>query len=302
VDQPACVDVHQHLWPTGLVDALRARTEPPYLDEWCLVLDAEPPLDVDPSDHDAVKRAARNADDGVDRAVLALSAPMGIEWLPGAEARQLIDAWHEGALALDDDYGVWAAACLTDVDDTALATALDAGCVGLQVPADAMATPDRLTALAPLLRVCEGRDKPVLVHPGPTAAGSGTGLPPWWAPVVDYVQQQAAAWWAWHAVGRDLLPDLRICFAAAAGLAPVHHERLVARGGRLGRIDPNVFVDTSSYGPRGLDAVIRVLGIDTVVLGSDRPYAEATDPCLGEAASRAIRRLNPQRLLEGGRP
>lgn len=300
--QPACVDVHQHLWPDGLVDALRARSEPPYLDGWRLVLDGEPPLDVDPSDHDPAKRAARNADDGVDRAVLALSAPMGIEWLPGAEARPLIDAWHEGALAFDDDYGVWAAACLTDVDVTALAVALDAGCVGLQVPADAVATPDRLAALAPLLRVCEVRDKPVLVHPGPTAAGSGTGLPSWWAPVVDYVQQQTSAWWAWHAVGRDLLPALRICFAAAAGLAPVHHERLVARGGRLGRIDANVFVDTSSYGPRGLDAVIRVLGIDTVVLGSDRPYAEPTDPCLGEAASHAIRRLNPQRLLEGGRP
>jgi hypothetical protein len=63
-----------------------------------------------------------------------------------------------------------------------------------------------------------------------------------------------------------------------------------------------VFVDTSSYGPRGLDAVIRVLGIDNVVFGTDRPYAEPTDPGLGAAATVAIRRTNPHRLLEGGLP
>ena len=44
--------------------------------------------------------------------------------------------------------------------------------------------------------------------------------------------QLQAAWWAWHAFGgRAEFPRLRLCFAAAAGLAPVHHERLTARGG-----------------------------------------------------------------------
>jgi Amidohydrolase len=298
---PACVDVHQHLWPGELVEALRGRRRPPYLDGWHLVLTSEPPCEIDPSDHDPAKRAARNADDGIDRALLSLSAPLGIEWLPGPESRALIDRWHAGALALGPAYGVWASACLSEVHEQALARALDEGCVGLQIPADAIATPDRLTALAGLLRVCEVRDKPVLVHPGAGTSGSAGDLPEWWAPVVDYVQQQVAAWWAWHAVGRSLLPTLRICFAAAGGLAAVHHERLTARGGRLGRLDPDAFVDTSSYGARGLDAVIRVLGIDVVVLGSDLPYCAPTDPGLGAAATHAIRRLNPRRLREGGR-
>ena len=53
--------------------------------------------------------------------------------------------------------------------------------------------------------------------------------------VVDYTTQLQAAWWAWHAyLRRREFPRLRLCFAAAAGLAPVHHERLVARGGRFG--------------------------------------------------------------------
>jgi predicted TIM-barrel fold metal-dependent hydrolase len=101
-------------------------------------------------------------------------------------------------------------------------------------------------------------------------------------------------------VGRALLPDLRICFAAGAGLAPVHDERFAARAGHPPRVDPEVFVDTSSYGRRGLGSLIQALGIDPIVFGSDRPYAEPTDPLLGAAATHAIRVANPRRLLEGG--
>lgn len=93
--------------------------------------------------------------------------------------------------------------------------------------------------------------------------------------------------------------DLRICFAAGAGLAPVHHERFTARGGGQLHIDPLTFVDTSSYSRQGLDSLIRVIGVDQLVLGSDRPYAEPTDPNLGDAATAAIRATNPRRLLEG---
>ena len=96
---------------------------------------------------------------------------------------------------------------------------------------------------------------------------------------------------------------MRLCFVAAAGLAPVHHERLAARGGRLGTIDPNLYVDTSSYGPQGIDAVARVLGIDQVVHGTDRPYAGITDHRQGAAATAVIRHDNPHRLLYGaGQP
>ena len=52
-------------------------------------------------------------------------------------------------------------------------------------------------------------------------------------------RQLQAAWWAWHAVGgRSQFPTLRLVFAAGAGLAPLHHERLAARGGTLGPVDP----------------------------------------------------------------
>ena len=60
-----------------------------------------------------------------------------------------------------------------------------------------------------------------------------------------------------------------------------------------------MFVDTSSYGTQALDALVRVLGIDVLVLGSDRPYAEPLHRLLGEAATHAIRSVNPTRLLTG---
>lgn len=293
------IDVHQHVWPEPFVEMLRARARPPRLEGWTLYLDGEPPYEVDPKSHDVAKRAALEADGGADVALVSLSSPLGIEWLPPDEAAGLIESWHSGALDLPAPFRPWAAAAVLEPAADALADALDRGCVGLQLPADAVRSPAGLEQVAPLLSLCEQRSRPVLIHPGRASAGTDRTLPNWWVPVVDYVAQMHAAWWAWHAVGRTMFPSLRICFGAGAGLAPVHHERLVARGGRFSRVDPDVFVETSSYGPRALDALIRVLGIDPIVLGSDRPYAEPTDPRLGRAATHAIRCSNPRHFLEG---
>jgi hypothetical protein len=109
-----------------------------------------------------------------------------------------------------------------------------------------------------------------------------------------------AAWFAFRAFGRPRHPRLRVCFALLAGLAPLHGERLAARGGGRGEVDRDAFIETSSYGPRAIDATIRALGIDTIVCGSDRPYAPPSgDLGLGEAAGHAIRVANPGRLLTG---
>ena len=136
----------------------------------------------------------------------------------------------------------------------------------------------------------------MFVHPGPTAPVAR--VPAWWAPVVGYVAQLHAAWWAWHAAGgRAQFPRLRLVFAAGAGLAPAPPRAAHRPRRRAGPVDPDVFVDTSSYGAQGVDALVRVLGIDTVVLGSDRPYADPLPSLLGDAATRAIRVDNPRRVL-----
>ncbi|GAA2912207.1 hypothetical protein GCM10010517_78770 [Streptosporangium fragile] len=297
------VDVHQHLWTPAFVEALRRRTTAPRLDGWTLHLDGEPPYEVDPAGHDVARRQELNA--GLDLALVSLSSPLGVESLPPEEAWPIIDAYHEGALALPAPFGVWAAACLGDIDPARLAKTLDErpggatgtrpGPVGLQLPATALGDAAGLERVAPLLDVLTERDLPLFVHPGPAAQPAGPG---WWPAVVPYVQQMHAAWYAFAAFGRARHPRLRVCFALLAGLAPLHSERLINRGGDgRGRVDPGMFVETSSYGPRAIDATVRELGVDVVVNGSDLPYATAPDPALGDAARHAIAVTNPHRLL-----
>jgi 6-methylsalicylate decarboxylase len=110
-----------------------------------------------------------------------------------------------------------------------------------------------------------------------------------------------AAWHAFVAFGRPRHPRLRIVFAMLAGGAPLHSERLVARGGPAGATaDERIFYDTSSYGVRAIDAVVRCTGVDQLVYGSDRPVVElgAAAP-LGAAAQAAMVGPNVSRLLGG---
>ncbi len=294
------VDLHQHLWPGPFVELLRRRTRTPYLRGWQLVTAGEAAYDVQPGDHDVAHRVEQDRRAGIGLACVSLSAPLGIESLPGDEAGALIEAWHAGALDLPEHFASWASVPTMEPDLAGLTHLLAGRFVGLQLPATTLGSPSGWSAVADVLRVAELSGKPVLVHPGPTPPSDA--VPSWWAPVVGYVSQMQAAWWAWHAFeGRSQFPRLRLVFAAGAGLAPVHHERLSARGGTFGPVDPDVFVDTSSYGAQGLDALARALGIDALVLGSDRPYAEPLETLLGEAATRAVRVDNPLRALGGRR-
>ena len=298
--ETAAIDVHQHLWTPEFVEQLRARTQVPYLRGWTLHTAAEAPYEVDPQAHDVARRIAADHEAEVGAACLSLSAPLGIEDLPRAEAGPLIDAWHRGVRDLPGHFRAWASVpneepCLADLH----ALLAEDRFVGLQLPATAVACPEGWQRVGGLLLAAEVAGKPVLIHPGAEPGRPLQGsVPGWWAPVVGYVAQLSAAWWGWQAFGgRDVFPDLRLVFAAGAGLAPVHSERHLSRGGTDRPVDPNVFVDTSCYGPRALDALVRVLGIDALVLGSDRPYGEPLSEFLGLAATHAVRVRNPRALL-----
>lgn len=296
----AAIDLHQHLWPESLVDRLRSRSRTPYLRDWTLHTQGEAPFEIEPAHHDVDTRLRQNERDGISLACLSLSSPLGIESLDRPSATALLDAWHEGAAALPSGLAAWASFSRDEPDLEGLRQLLAAGFVGIQVPATDVRTPAAWARLGPVLAVAEAADRPVLVHPGPEPPDPGTAtLPPWWPAVVGYTAQLQAAWWAWHAAAlRSDHPTLRVVFVAGAGLAPLHHERYAARGGTSAALDPLVHVDTSSYGPQGLDALVRVLGIDALALGSDRPYAVPVAPGpMGDAADRAIRITNPRRVL-----
>jgi hypothetical protein len=294
------IDIHQHLWPEQLLGALSRRREPPMLvrrDEgWGLRLRGEPEAPVDPADHDPDRRAALVRADGLDRALVAPSVPLGIELLPANEAEPLLDAYHQGVAALPDEFGAWAAVGLAEPDPAALAGLLDEGLVGACIAADALGGPQGFDRLGAVLETLERRGAPLFVHPGPAPARDVERTPSWWPALTDYVASMQTAWHAFAVWGRPAHPRLRVCFAMLAGLAPLQRERLIARGGPAVS-DPDVFLDVSSYGGRTVDAVLREVGVDRLVEGSDRPVIGANPPMLGDAVRTALRERNPGRLL-----
>jgi hypothetical protein len=146
-----------------------------------------------------------------------------------------------------------------------------------------------------VLETLERRGAPLFVHPGPAPARA-VAVPGWWPALTDYVATMQTAWHAFALWGRAAHPGLRVCFAMLAGLAPVQRERLVARGGPA-TSDPDVFLDVSSYGARAVDAVLREVGVDRLVHGSDRPVVSVAELPFGDAVRTALRQRNPARLL-----
>src|SRR5581483_3165742 len=153
------------------------------------------------------------------------------------------------------------------------------GCVGISVPAGALASPAHAIALGPMLARVAACRVPLFVHPGP-APGSGPpcvslGDPLWWPALTHYVAQMQAAWLTFAVQIRREHPELTVVFAMAAGGAPLHGERLAARGCRpLDLRDRLVFYDTSSYGEQMLSALSAVVGESQLLYGSDRPVVE----------------------------
>ncbi|HEX6653854.1 MAG TPA: hypothetical protein VF072_14000 [Thermoleophilaceae bacterium] len=299
-------DLHQHLWPEAVLRVLEGRASAPRArwegDRWRIDLPGEPSFHVDPREHDI---AAREDGLEVDRAIVGLSSPVGAEELPARDALAVVAAWHEATGALPARLGWWAAgpAELPPADESDIVTqALSDGAAGLCLPATRLASPERAETVLPLLGAVADAGAPVFIHPGPVA-GRGSA-PAWWSPATAYVAQQHTAWHAFHAVVRPSLPGLRVVFALLAGLAPLHVERTVLRGGTVGESalgDQLSFYDTSSYGPRAVRSIATAVGIGQLVHGTDYPVAVlAADP-VAEAFSNGwaeiVRRNAPSRAL-----
>jgi hypothetical protein len=281
-------DVHQHLWSEPLVEQLASRRELPFVrlerGLTVLYLAGERPYVIDRVGEDPARRAALVERDGLDRALLCLSSPIGIERLCRDQAEPLLEAYHEGALSIQEPFGVWGAIALDRPDPADVDRASDRGCLGVSLPAGALAGVDELLRIRPVLDRLESRGAPLFVHPGPGIGGPLPGRvsaegslaePLWWPAMTDYVAGMQAAWLAFQAVGRPDHPRLRVIFSMLAGLAPLQAERLSARGGP-GHLapDPLLFYETSSYGPQATSAIEAIVGARQILYGSDRPVLE----------------------------
>lgn len=276
--RPARVDVHQHIWTTPLLQALAARERLPFvrLTDGIAVLHCagEQAWAIDIETETPQRRLELARADGLDRVIVAPSSPIGIEALPREEAQPLIDAHLAGIDDLGSEFAGWGPVALDRPDPDDVDALLSRGCAGITIPAGAMAGPDALEGLEPLLARAEALQATAFVHPGPARSSSLTE-PLWWAALTDYVAQMQAAWLTFAAFGRRRHPGLGILFAILAGGAPLHAERLAARGGPpLDLRDPLTFYETSSYGPATIEAVAQRVGPDQLVYGSDRPVIE----------------------------
>jgi predicted TIM-barrel fold metal-dependent hydrolase len=279
------IDVHQHLWTEPLLDCLAARRTLPFVRRanglTILHSAGEQPYLVDVDAEAPLRRASLVEEDNLDLALVALSSAIGVEALPRSQACELIEAHLEGALALPEAFAPWGPLAVDPADPDDVDRLLARGCIGVSLPAAALAGPDALARLAPLLARIQARAATLFVHPGP---GPGTipaepalSEPLWWRPLTDYVAQMHAAWLTFAALGRREHPRLRVLFAMLAGGAPLLSERLQVRGGPTVDLhDPLVFYDTSSYGPAAVEAMARRVGSEQLVYGSDRPVAEPT--------------------------
>ncbi len=279
----ARLDVHEHFWSVDLLDALRERECTPLVrDDHGLpivYLDGERPYAVAVNDENAHARSAMLREHGLDAAIVAISSPLGIEALPRLEALELIDAHLTGAGALDERFARWGPIPVNPAEVTDVDHVLDAGCVGVSLPAGAIADVESARRLEPVLRRLERRGRPLFVHPGPGPESrrhrNHSLLEPlWWPAATDYVSQMHAAWLAFQCHLRADLPDLPVVFAMLAGLAPLHGERLQSRGARLEFEHLMNFYDTSSYGPQAVGAVAVAVGHDQLLFGSDAPIVD----------------------------
>src|ERR1700761_8615466 len=147
---PMRTDVHQHLWSEPLVEQLASRRELPFVrlerGLTVLYLAGERPYVIDRVGEDPARRAALVERDGLDRALLCLSSPIGIERLCRDQAEPLLEAYHEGALSIREPLGV-------------------------SLPAGALAGVDELLRMRPVLDRLESRGAPLFVHPGPGIGG-----------------------------------------------------------------------------------------------------------------------------------
>ena len=304
-------DVHQHIWPPEFIALLRSRTAPPRLDGWTLHLPGEPPYAVDPADHDIAARARLARADGLGpRPGLALQSarhriPAARGGRPAAQPRSTTARW---TCRPPSASGPRPASPPPSRTRRRCGASWCAAAWASNCPPPHSSTPPGWDRCAPLLDVAAEHDKPLFVHPGaaPPAEPDRARLVAGPGPVRSSSCTPPGSPSA-PSAGRAT----RICGSASpplAGLAPLHGERLVARGGGRdrGRVDYRAFYETSSYGTRAVDALVRAVGIDVVVSGSDRPYAAPVLPDLGaDAAVHALRHANPARLLgptKGARP
>lgn len=301
------VDMHAHFYGGGLMETLRARRTRPYLrtrDDGVTVMVAmngEFPFTDHYHDH-RVGLAEMQAT-GLTHRLLTFPGALGVDLLPADEIAPAIAAYndHLAALTIETQGALIGLADVPLADmDRACAEVLrirrDLGLPGIILPSNYFNTLQDAAQLAPLLEAANRYGCHIMLHPGLKVGQEPPPLP------ADFVQyrlsavdlQSSASQVALTVILSDMLdayPNVSFQVVNLGGTLPFIIERVesIARHRNPDAPFPTdrlrrLWYDCASLGPRALEAAVKVLGADRIMLGSDYPifkddpYAHAVVP------------------------
>ena len=293
------IDMHAHWKPAEVADALRARTREPRIvrgTDGAEVLKAPRMADTPLAEafNEAVVELARMDRQDVSTSVLSvLGSFCWIEAQPIDEAQPLCRKVNDGLAAIcarhPGRFAAFAALPLTDLAAAAVeferAMALP-GMIGAQLPGNLFLTRDNAQAARPLLAVAHRHKAVVFIHHGPRP---GDAFPKF-AGGTDNVRRRNGTLDMQASLSSvmvtlcmtDLLadyPDATVVVHNLGGNIPYEVERMDHRclldtpdeelpSARFRRAAA-VYVDCNSFGPRAIEAAVRLYGADRIVCGTD---------------------------------
>jgi predicted TIM-barrel fold metal-dependent hydrolase len=327
------IDMHAHWRPREIADALRARSREPR------ILRNPDGIEVLKSSRMGEELVAKAFDDvdfhlarmdrqGVEVSVLSLLGSFcWIESQPPEEAEALCRIVNDGLSAICQQhpgrFAAYAALPLTDmpaaVAEFERALGLE-GMIGAQIPGNAFLTRDDAEAMRPLLEVANRHRAVLFIHHGPRPGDAFPKV----AGSTDNARRRNGTLDMQASLSSVMVtlcltdylksyPDAAIHVHNLGGNIPYEVERMDHRclldtpaeelpSSRIRKAE--VYVDCNSFGPRAIEAAVRLYGAERIVCGTDgtefgcdwtrKALAEAE---IGEAAREQILHGNAAAML-----
>jgi predicted TIM-barrel fold metal-dependent hydrolase len=321
------IDTHAHWKPPALINALRRRTEAPRItrngDGIEVLATAHGEQTVESAFDDVEARLAEMDRHGISTGVLSLLGAFSwIERLPLEEGLPLIRLHNDGLSELCAAHGgrfaAFASIPQTDMDAAAeeLERAVQLpGIVGTLMPGNAFHTRNDAERARPVLEVANRHRAVIFVHYGPRPGDS-------WPRVgndADNLRRRNGTLDMQASLSSNMVtlcltdfldpyPDATVLLHNLGGNIPFEVERMDHRclldtpdeelpSARFAK--SKVMVDCNSFGPRAIEAGVRLYGADRIVFGTDGTdfggqwsVKAVADADIGDAARQKIFRGN----------
>ena len=293
------IDMHAHWKPAEVADALRARTREPRIVRGTdglevLKLPRMADAPVAEAFNETASELARMDRQDVSVSVLSvLGSFCWIEALPIDEALPLCRKVNDGLAAIcarhPGRFAAFAALPLTDI--AAAAAEFERvlglpGMIGAQLPGNFFLTLDNAAAVRPLLAVANRHKAVLFIHHGPRPGDAFPKI----AGATDNARRRNGTLDMQASLSSvmvtlcmtDLLaeyPDATVVVHNLGGNIPYEVERMDHRclldtpdeelpSARFRRA-ASVYVDCNSFGPRAIEAAVRLYGAERIVCGTD---------------------------------